>query len=127
MKNALKRMYYVGFCRVCGTGPLGLRRCGDCGAIAVLCDECDAVWRGGELEGPPLPHEEDTLPCPECGGSLTEAPSSWATAEQIAQCHWVTQALEQEQIELSEAAAFSPRVNASPQVGEEGDGGESEL
>ena len=43
-----RRMYYVGFCRICGTGPLGLRECGGCGEVVVLCDECDAVlaqWR----------------------------------------------------------------------------------
>ncbi len=127
MKNAPQRMYYVGFCRVCGTGPLGLRRCGGCGAIAVLCDECDAVWRGANLNDPPLPHVEDALPCPDCGGSLTGAASSWATAEEVSHCQWLTQAIDQGRLKLSEAAAFSPRVNISTQVNEEGDGGESEL
>ena len=37
-------MFYVGFCRLCGTGPLGIRKCDGCGNVAVLCD---ALHRAG--------------------------------------------------------------------------------
>ncbi|QDU57308.1 hypothetical protein [Aeoliella mucimassa] len=92
--------HYVGFCRLCGTGPLGLRTCGDCGALTIVCDECDAVWPDAELAAPPATTGTTTLPCPHCGSDLYEPPAHWATDAELAAVRWLGEAIEAGRLEL---------------------------
>lgn len=101
-------MYYVGFCRVCKTGPLGLRCCGQCGNIVLLCDECDAVWSDADLAAPPQYAQGGDLPCPACEASLIERPSHWATEEQIQNVDWLQEAIHTGALELKQGTAFAP-------------------
>lgn len=107
-----RRMYYVGFCRICGTGPLGLRECGGCGELVVLCDECDAVWSDENFAAKPQFANDGELPCPHCQESLIEQPSCWASAAKIQQSKWVQEALEAGILELQRGAALSPEIDA---------------
>ncbi len=108
-------MYYVGFCRICGTGPLGLRACGGCGEVVVLCDECDAVWpkcdSTGSFSAKPQLADEGELPCPHCEGSLIEKPSRWATKTMINKADWVQDALDAGVLEVQRGSAISPEVD----------------
>ncbi len=106
--SAKQRMYYVGFCRICGTGPLGLRRCGSCGEVVVLCDECDAVWTAADLMAKPYLAQSGELPCPNCDASLIDGPSRWATQAQIEATDWLQQALDRGDLELQHGWAFAP-------------------
>jgi hypothetical protein len=103
-----QRMYYIGFCRICSTGPLGLRRCGECGSVVVLCEECDAVWTSADLKAKPHLAQVGELPCPECNSSLVDAPSRWATKAQIEATDWLQQAILRGEIELQRGSAFAP-------------------
>ncbi len=105
---AKQTMYYVGFCRVCKTGPLGLRRCGQCGNVVLLCDECDATWNDADLAAPPQYAKDGELPCPKCEASLVESPSHWATAEQLQEADWLQEAINNGSLELKQGAAFTP-------------------
>ena len=87
------RMHYVGFCRICGTGPLGVRACGACGDLVVLCDECGALWTHPRLEAPPTLALDEDAPCPSCGASLWDAPAHWATSGEIAATAWLARAV----------------------------------
>lgn len=106
-----QRMYYVGFCRICGTGPLGLRKCGDCGEVVVLCDECDAVWTDADFSAQPYLATEEDLPCPHCEGSLLEPPSRWATQKQILATPWLQAALESGELQLELGTALAPELD----------------
>lgn len=117
MATQPERMHYVGLCRVCETGPLGVRRCG-CDAMVLLCDECDAVWADAELDKPPQPVVDGALPCPACGVDLMARPSRWATREEIDRCDWLAAAIEEQGLELKECAAFAPHVNEPDGVSE---------
>ncbi len=101
-------MYYVGFCRLCGTGPLGLRQCGRCNKLLILCDECDAIWTSSDLKAKPFLAQSGELPCPACENSLIETPSRWATQTDIEASDWLQQALEKKQLELRQGTAFAP-------------------
>ena len=87
-------IYYVGTCRICRTGPLGLRQCGGCDEIVVMCDECDAVWTDGNFAAKPLLANEKDLPCPFCEASLFEPPSHWAEQSAIDQLAWLQTAVQ---------------------------------
>ncbi|MEM6328780.1 MAG: hypothetical protein AAF790_00875 [Planctomycetota bacterium] len=113
MATPPNRMYYAGFCRSCGTGPLGLRRCGGCEAIVLLCDECDAVWTSADTSAPPVLSEDPSLPCPHCTASLIGPSSAWATREQIDRTPWLVQA-EQQGMKLNAGEAFAPDGPAAP-------------
>ena len=107
-----KPMHYVGFCRICGTGPLGLRECGNCGEIVVLCDECDAVWTDGDFAAKPLLADKvGDLPCPYCETTLLEEPSRWASKSKIEKVAWLLDALQQGEIELNSVSALAPKVD----------------
>ena len=108
-----QRMYYLGFCRICSTGPLGLRWCGGCGNVVVLCDECDAVWTSADLNAKPYLASVGELPCPECNFSLVDTPSRWATKSQIEACDWLQKAIEQGEIELKLGSAFAPEADCN--------------
>ena len=83
-------MYYVGFCRICQTGPLGLRRCGRCGNVVLLCDECDAVWQNADVSETPIYPTNGELLCPNCDHSLIDPPSHWASEQQLESVEWLT-------------------------------------
>ena len=104
-------MYYVGFCRICGTGPLGLRECGECGRVVVLCDECDAVWTDADFSAAPIFASEDGLPCPNCEASLYDTPSRWATKKKINATDWVRKAVEAGDIEVKRGSALAPELD----------------
>lgn len=106
-----RRMYYVGFCRICGTGPLGLRECGGCGEVVVLCDECDAVWPSADFAAKPQYAKEGELPCPHCEASLIEKPSRWAYKKTIDVTPWVQEALDAGTLEVKRGLALSPEID----------------
>lgn len=84
-------MLSIGTCRVCKTGPLGLRRCGVCRRVVLLCDECDTAWPStAQLKKPTFATESD-MPCPCCGASLLRNGSHWATREEAAGVDWIDQ------------------------------------
>ncbi len=102
-----QQMHYVGFCRICGTGPLGLRECGNCGEIVVLCDECDAAWTDANFAAKPMFAGERDLPCPYCAASLTDAPSQWASESKIAKVAWLQSALKEGDLQLKSGNPLS--------------------
>lgn len=105
-----QKMYYVGFCRICGTGPLGLRLCGGCGNVVVLCDECDAMWTTADLTAKPHLPQTNDLSCPHCNRSLIGAPSRWANLRQIKAADWLREALESGALQLQLGSAFAPEA-----------------
>lgn len=114
MSEANRSMYYIGICRICETGPLGLRQCGSCESIVVLCDECDAVWSDANLAASPQLSDEPELPCPHCKDSLVAPSSSWASREAIQSTAWLTEALEQGRVELKVGKPFAPTGPEDP-------------
>ena len=104
-----KPTHYVGTCRICGTGPLGLRTCGDCGAVVVVCDECDVTWPDADFAAPPATTGTTTLPCPHCSSDLYEPPGHWSTGEEVAAAAWV------------KASALEVRVVGTTEFTETGD------
>lgn len=107
-EDSAGRMQYVGFCRVCGAGAIGVRLCGRCGDLSLVCDECGALWTDARLSGPPSMHLVDEAPCPSCGHSLWEAPSGWATRGQVFAMGWLARAIEDGVVTLREGGAFGP-------------------
>lgn len=112
MTNDDNEMYYVGFCRSCGTGPLGLRECGGCGEVVVLCDECDSVWTDTDFEAKPQYAYSNKLPCPYCEASLSEAPSRWAAKSKIEKIAWLQSALASAEVEVKKGAALPSENDA---------------
>jgi len=106
--SARSLMHYVGFCRICGTGPLGLRRCGGCKSVVILCDECDAVWTTADLASSPVLTDDPHLPCPVCHDSLVGKSSSWATREEIDASPWLAEAVAANTLELATGESFAP-------------------
>ena len=98
------QMYYVGFCRVCKTGPLGLRVCGACEAIAIMCDECDSAWGAPDFSAAPTTARGEALPCPTCGESLHDASAHWARRSEIAARAWLQTAIDGGTLELKRGA-----------------------
>lgn len=85
----MRSVYYVvGFCPSCGTGPVGIRRCGGCHQLFALCDECDAIWSSPRLETKPRFLEQPDLPCPNCATPLASKPSHWAGFREIEPAGW---------------------------------------
>ena len=84
---------HVGFCKSCGTGPLGVRACGECGALLVVCDECDSAWADARIDEPPVTTGTTTLPCPHCGSDLYEPPAHWASRDDLQACQWLVDAI----------------------------------
>ncbi|MEM6654517.1 MAG: hypothetical protein AAF596_01815 [Planctomycetota bacterium] len=93
-------MWYAGFCRVCETGPLGLRVCGCCERVVLLCDECDAVWTSADASSPPSFSANSKLPCPHCEASLLDPPSRWATRAECEATPWIAEAVAAGELEL---------------------------
>lgn len=63
---------------------MGLRRCGVCRRVVVLCDECDAAWPTEDTTGRPTYATEEDMPCPSCQASLLTGGSRWASREEAA-------------------------------------------
>jgi len=108
MTDPNNKMFYIGFCRICGTGPLGLRTCGGCGRIVVLCDECDAVWTDADVAAEPAFSNDPALPCPSCSQSLFDSPSHWATRDEINGSEWLADAIAKGSISLEEGVPLAP-------------------
>ena len=102
-----QQMYYVGFCRVCGTGPLGLRACGNCGEVVILCDECDSVWTDADLNAEPLTAGEGDLLCQVCQSALLDSPSRWATREDLEAVDWLQDALNKQSLQLQRGSPLA--------------------
>jgi hypothetical protein len=105
-EDAYPQIHYVGLCRVCGTGSLGVRACGQCSDLVILCDECGTWWnhvRVGEKSSGAFSEE---APCPSCGYSLWERPSHWATAGEIWATGWLARALADGTLTLGVGRAF---------------------
>lgn len=115
MSNKSK-MYFVGFCRICGTGPLGLRACGKCGNILVLCDECDAIWTTADLTAKPYLPNSSELSCPHCQGSLIDAPSRWANLREIKATDWLRESLESGALQLQLGSALAPEAGETAEL-----------
>lgn len=105
-------MLIVGTCRICGTGPLGLRLCGDCQSIVILCNECDAAWMGADLETKPVYADEESMPCPHCKESLWSEDSTWATDEEVTGATWINDAIEAGDLILGEQEDDDPPIVA---------------
>lgn len=112
------QMHAVGTCRICGTGALGLRECGGCGEIVVLCDECDAVWTSADFSAKPHYAGENDLPCPYCATSLLREPSRWAAKSRIDKLAWLQTALQTGELEVSvnDATTHEPSVDREDQL-----------
>lgn len=108
-----EQMHYVGFCRICGTGPLGLRECGGCGEIVVLCEECDSVWTDSDFGAKPLVAGENDLPCPFCESSLLREPSRWASKSSIDKLAWLQTALQAGDLEVKQSKPISSDEDVS--------------
>lgn len=106
----MAKMYYVGKCRICEQGTLGLRTCGQCEAIAIVCDECDVAWDSPDLATQPTIANETTLPCPTCGESLYGGASHWTTQQEIDRRAWLQTALDSGQLQLESCEAREPEV-----------------
>lgn len=96
-------MFYIGFCKQCGTGPLGLRTCGVCTSVVVVCDECDSVWGGANLSDPPATTGTTTLPCPRCRTDLYALPAHWSTQEEIDHASWLADAVAEGRLSIQVA------------------------
>ncbi len=108
------RMYYIDECSLCGTGPLGLRYCGKCKEIAILCEECEAIWITPDTKAPPLLSQNPTKTlCPKCKtGSLLSNTSHWATLREIQGTPWLVEALEHDQLQIHLGHAATKTVPA---------------
>jgi hypothetical protein len=83
-------MYSLGSeCPFCRGGVLGIRVCvGTDESLAVMCDECDAVWLHPELSDEPyFPEAHDYL-CPDGSRTLASPKSYWANKKQIEAVGW---------------------------------------
>ncbi|TWT48581.1 hypothetical protein Pla111_03550 [Botrimarina hoheduenensis] len=85
-------MLSIGICPVCAAGPLGLRQCGVCRRVVVLCDECDVAWRTDDPTRPGS-YGQETMPCPGCSADLWTAGATWATREAVAATPWLVKHL----------------------------------
>ena len=107
-------MYYVGFCCICKTGPLGLRTCGTCEAISIVCDECDSAWGTPNLQTSPVTTSGQSLPCPTCGRSLFDETARWATKSEIAARAWLQTAIDNGVLELHQGDPMRAPSSTDP-------------
>ncbi|QDS96763.1 hypothetical protein [Adhaeretor mobilis] len=107
----MAEMFHVGTCPICQEGTLGLRSCGQCEAIAIVCDECDVAWSTPDLSAKPTVSRGADLPCPTCSAPLYAAGSRWATNEEIARRAWLQTAIDAGELKLSKGEAYAPEAN----------------
>lgn len=117
MDSPKPRMLFIGLCRLCETGPLGLRSCGQCGRVVVLCDECDAVWRDANTAASPDMADAESLPCPYCDASLNAPPSAWASLEQCEQEAWFCDARNAGGLQVREGEPLMGGSDDEPDTG----------
>lgn len=79
-------MYFVGFCRVCREGLLGIRICGKESSPLVVCDECEALWTDPHCTGPSQSPRSPGSPANE--EDLWGPQSYWARGEDIDRFNW---------------------------------------
>lgn len=96
-------MLSIGTCPTCNAGPLGLRKCGVCRRVVVLCDECDAAWPDQRTSQPGTRGAE-TMPCPHCRSNLWASGASWATRDEAAAAEWLAAA----NLPLTESESIEP-------------------
>lgn len=101
-------MLTVGTCRICESGPLGLRLCGACNKIVILCKECDAAWVDSQLEMKPVYADEESMPCPHCQESLWDEQATWASEEEIGKVSWIAEAIKSGDLALDDKEDDEP-------------------
>ena len=59
---------YIGRCDFCSQGLLRFMRCGNCGEICAVCDECELVWQDvAAVRSNPKAASSSSFPkCPAC-------------------------------------------------------------
>jgi hypothetical protein len=80
--------FCVGECPCCETGPLGVRRCSACGRPHVLCRACRATWSSRDTAQPAVSAARSDSPCVQCGQSLWDTATSWATWQELIELDW---------------------------------------
>ncbi len=83
-------MISIGECRICSVGQLGLRLCGGCQAIVILCKECDSAWYESKLTDKPAYADDESMPCPVCRDNLWSSESQWANSEEVSDSRWLS-------------------------------------
>lgn len=81
-------MYYVGTCRCCEQGLLGIRICCEDEIGLILCEECEAIWLHPTCPGSPLFPQQPDSACPRCNRPIWEAPAHWATQAEVDRLDW---------------------------------------
>lgn len=99
----------LGACRVCRQGAVGVRACGRCGGLTLLCDECDAAWQGVDLMASPRFAKQGDPECRSCGASLWQTPAHWASRQEIAATGWLASAIASGKATLERGASFGGR------------------
>jgi hypothetical protein len=99
-------MFYAGVCWLCEAGLIGVRTCGRCTQLTLLCDECDSLWTDVNISATPAIAGTDELRCPSCGASLygdpaSDSPAHWATQQEIDTCPWLATALREGSLTLA--------------------------
>ena len=102
-----EEMLSIGLCRSCKVGPLGLRTCGHCGRIVLLCDECDAAYASYEEEAEATFADEEEMPCPLCGIDLWAEDARWATVEDLNKEPKLLELIENDQVTIEQGKPFS--------------------
>lgn len=86
--NSMKKLLFIGFCKFCGEGAVGIRISASGKSVFGMCDECDAVYPDKKMDNPPLFLEQPYLPNPVDGTSLAEEPAHWASLEEARHFGW---------------------------------------
>jgi hypothetical protein len=53
-----------------------------------MCDECEAIWLGPQIDVPPHFPEQPEIPCPHCQVSLLSEQSKWADNAKVKELEW---------------------------------------
>jgi hypothetical protein len=81
-------VYYLGNCRCCQQGLLGIRICCDDEIGLVVCDECEAIWLEPECTGDPLTPAQPDSRCPRCQRPIWQRPGHWASWAEVERLGW---------------------------------------
>ena len=80
--------FRVGECPRCKIGGLGVRCCSACGRPHVVCDQCRALWSTRDTTQPPASVARSDASCVQCGQSLLDGITSWATWQELIELDW---------------------------------------